>query len=124
MPKIYAFDIDETIEVSNGPVTLQMMMDLRVQGHIVGLIGNWGLFVSKVPGWQHLVSFLSLGDRPKHVIMQQLEMYVPCEERILVGNTFGQDNGMGFIGQSHDSEEAQIAGWRFIREIDFANGAR
>lgn len=27
--KIWAFDVDETLEISNGPVTLQSFLDLR-----------------------------------------------------------------------------------------------
>jgi hypothetical protein len=41
---VYAFDVDETLEVSNGPVKLLDLAKLREQGHIVGLCGNWAAF--------------------------------------------------------------------------------
>lgn len=132
--KIYAFDVDETLEISNGPVTLQSMMDLRVDGHIVGVVGNWGKFVQCVPGWQHLVSFINItvlardesgkvhGDKDWY--LQHLAKYVAADEYVMVGNVFGDKNSLGFVCGSHDSEAAAAAGWRFIKEDDFAAGAR
>ena len=35
MPKVYAFDVDETLDISNGPIPVQALKDLRDQGHIV-----------------------------------------------------------------------------------------
>jgi hypothetical protein len=46
------------------------------------------------------------------------------DERIMVGNVFGEDNGMGWLGGSSDSEAAKLVDWRFIKEIDFARGVR
>jgi hypothetical protein len=40
--KLYAFDVDDTLEISNGPVCLADMQALRNSGHIIGLCGNWG----------------------------------------------------------------------------------
>lgn len=37
---VYAFDVDETLEVSKGPVKLSDLVTLREHGHIVGLCGN------------------------------------------------------------------------------------
>jgi hypothetical protein len=37
---VYAFDVDETLEVSKGPVKLADLVTLREHGHIVGLCGN------------------------------------------------------------------------------------
>ena len=39
--KIYAFDVDDTLEVSGGPVSIVSVRSLRPEGHIVGLNGNW-----------------------------------------------------------------------------------
>ena len=61
MPKIYAFDIDDTIEQLGGPVTLESMRELRAAGHIVGLCGNWAAFCRRFDGWWHLISFLNAG---------------------------------------------------------------
>jgi hypothetical protein len=40
---VYAFDVDETLEVSKGPVKLFDLVKLREHGHIVGLCGNWAM---------------------------------------------------------------------------------
>lgn len=134
MAKVYSFDVDETLEISNGPVTLSSLMELRVQGHIVGICGNWGLFCSRVQGWQHLASFINCclvirdntgkihGD--KAWFLSQLKQYIPAEEYIHVGNVFGEKNCLGFTCGSYDSDAAQQAGWRFIKEDDFAKGVR
>ena len=39
--KIYAFDVDDTLEVSSGPVSILSVGSLKAEGHIVGLNGNW-----------------------------------------------------------------------------------
>lgn len=115
--KVYAFDVDETLEVSTGPVKLQSMMDLRVAGHIVGVCGNMVPFC-RVPGWQHLVSFLGPGALPKETFLSNLKTNVPADEYIMVGNV------LGVSGASDDQGAAARAGWRFIKESDFAAGAR
>lgn len=137
--KVYAFDIDETIEVSNGPVTLGMMQELKSQGHIVGLCGNWALFVQRVQGWHHLISFVNcappmfldrLNEQNKPVrvdkafFLQELARYIPADEYVMVGNIKGQKNKLGIVCGSEDDEGARIAGWRFIKEDDFAEGVR
>jgi hypothetical protein len=115
--KIYAFDIDETLEISGGPVTIQMMVELRQQGHIVGLCGNWALFCQRLPHWHQLVSFMGVGV-DKITFLAQLKTYVPAEEYIMVGNI------LGVSGASDDKGSADKAGWRFIQESKFAAGER
>lgn len=116
--KVWAFDVDETLEVSGGPVKLQSLMDLRNEGHIVGICGNWAAFCQRVQGWQHLVSFLNAGAPNKETHLIQLRMYLPADEFIMVGNI------LGITGASDDQGAAQRSGWRFISEGDFAAGAR
>lgn len=57
-PRLYVFDVDETLEVSNGPVSVAALRALREQGHIVGLCGNWAVFVRALPDWHRIVSFI------------------------------------------------------------------
>lgn len=133
MPKLYSFDVDETLEISNGPIKLQDLMDLRNQGHIVGICGNWGLFC-KIPGWHRLASFINCsfttmdpsgkiyGD--KAWFLSELKKYILAEEYIHVGNSFGRINSLGFKCGSHDDTAAQQAGYKFILEDDFAKGVR
>lgn len=131
--KVYAFDVDECLEISRGPVKLMDLMELRKQGHIVGLCGNWGLVTRYVTGWQHLVSFVNcspvvqVGDQivgDKAWWLTHFKMYVPADEYIMVGNVFGEKNSLGYVCGSHDNEAAASAGWRFIKESDFAEGVR
>lgn len=134
MPKVYAFDVDECLEISNGPVKLQSMMDLRNEGHIVGLCGNLTKFCCEVSGWQHLISFTMNFDTfralggllAKEVYLQAFKEvnYPIADEYIMVGNVFGAKNSLGFTCGSHDSTAAERAGWRFIKEDDFAAGVR
>ena len=51
---VYAFDVDETLEVSNGPVQLFDLVKLREYGHIVGLCGNWAMVTRHCPDWHHI----------------------------------------------------------------------
>lgn len=115
---VYAFDVDETLEVSGGPVTLASMMDLRVAGHIVGICGNWAAFCQRVQGWHNLVSFMNVGTPDKETPLIELKRYVPADDYVLVGNIFGVS------GASDDAGAAARAGWRFIKESDFAEGKR
>ena len=41
--KIYAFDVDDTLELSSGAVSIKSIADLKPQGDIVGLNGNWAV---------------------------------------------------------------------------------
>lgn len=120
---VYLFDVDETLEVSNGPVKLDSLKELRDQGHVVGLCGNWAAFCQRVAGWQHLVSLMNVG-LPKDVFMMHLRQYVPADDYVLVGNQLGRTNSLGFVCGSDCSAHAQRAGWRFLLEDSFAAGAR
>lgn len=123
--KVYAFDVDECLEISNGPVTLKMMEELREEGHIIGICGNMGVFC-QVPDWHKRVSFLGQGVTPsKAHFLHNLKLNIPyAEDWIMVGNVLGALNSLGFVCQSPDSEMARMAGWRFIKEDDFAKGER
>ena len=124
MPSVFAFDVDETIEISRGPVTLQMMADLRYQGHIVGLCGNWGLFCQVVSNWHQFVSFINLG-LPKHEWLIHFRQILPhYDDYVLVGNVPGAKNRLGVVCGSDDIGAARAASWRFLKEDDFASGSR
>lgn len=116
--KVYAFDVDETLEISGGPVKISDMMQLRVEGHIVGVCGNMGAFCQRLSGWQHLISFLGQGLLHKDQFLAHLKLAIPADDYVMVGNI------LGVSGASDDQGSAQRAGWRFIKESDFATGAR
>jgi hypothetical protein len=116
--KIYAFDVDDTLEVSGGPITIESIDSLRTEGHIVGLNGNWAVLVQSVPLWHRIFSFIGPMEMSKNALLNQLKTYIPAEDYIMVGNI------KGVSGASDDQGAANLAGWRFIKESDFAAGAR
>lgn len=75
-PSLFAFDVDDTLEVSNGPVTVSALRELVAQGHIVGLCGNWAVFVRAVADWQRLISFLGPLGISKAQFLVQLRLHV------------------------------------------------
>jgi hypothetical protein len=119
LPDLYAFDVDETLEVSGGPVPVAALRKLRDEGHIVGLCGNWAVFVRAVPEWHRIVSFVGPLQLSKADFLIQLRRYIQAGDYVMVGN----DPRTGW-GASADREAAELAGWRFIREAEFAEGAR
>ena len=115
---IFAFDVDHTLEISEGPVQLAALATLRQQGHVVGLCGNWALLVQRVTDWPRLVSFLGPIACTKVDQLAQLKQYVPADDYVMVGND------PTIFGNSPDREAADEAGWRFLREAEFAAGRR
>ena len=118
--KVYAFDVDDTLEVSNGPVTMASVLQLRQEGNIVGLCGNFEPVI-RVLGQlkQHdPFSFVWLMDIPKESFLRALRGVLPAEDYVMVGNIFGLSGG------SDDAGAAERAGFRFIKESDFAEGMR
>jgi hypothetical protein len=116
--KIYAFDVDDTLEVSGGPVGIKSVDDLRSQGDIVGLNGNWAVVVQSVPYWHYIFSFIGPMEMAKEIFLKQLKTYIRADDYIMVGNI------KGVSGASDDQGAAHLAGWRFIKESDFAAGER
>ena len=116
--KIYAFDVDDTLEFSGGPVSIASVGHLRDQGHIVGLNGNWAAVVQTVAVWHLMFSFIGPMEMSKDAFLNQLKNFIPADGYIMVGNI------KGVSGASDDEGAAGLAGWRFIKESDFAAGAR
>lgn len=115
---MYAFDVDDTLEVSNGPVKLAALAELRERGQIVGLCGNWAMVTLHYPNWHRICSFVGPCGIEKHDFLRELRQYIPGEDYVMVGNI------LGISGASDDQGAAERAGWRFIRESEFAKGAR
>lgn len=115
---IYAFDVDHTLEISGGPVTLSSLIKLHAAGHILGICGNFALVCNMITGWHNIFSFIGQMEMPKEVFLQQIKRYVPADDYVMVGNV------LGVSGASDDKGAAERAGWRFIKESDFAEGTR
>lgn len=120
--KLYAFDVDHTLNVAEGPVGLETVAELRNQGHITGLCGNWAVVTGQVPYWWLAFSFLGPLSMTKAEFLRHIAQYVRADEYVLVGNDPMNTSVRGAI--SNDIGAAGEAGWRFIREQDFANGVR
>lgn len=119
--KVYAFDVDETLNCSLGPISFEAMEKLRNEGNIVGLCGNWAMVVScpeKHTPWHKVVSFFGPVGVLKYQFLEQLMKYIPAQDYVMVGNI------KGVSGTSDDMGAALRANWRFIKESDFAAGQR
>lgn len=117
--KLYAFDVDETLWITGGPVKLADIIELKNQGHIVGLCGNYAQVTMRMMEWHYLFSFIGPMEMTKEAFLFQLKTYVRAAEYIMVGNV------KGVTGASDDEgAAARAGGWRFIREAQFAFGAR
>lgn len=121
--KCYAFDVDHTLEISYGPVTLQMLKNLREEGHIVGICGNMNV-ICAVPGWHKFISFLGQSFLDKPTFLHGLRLNIRADDYIMVGGRLGRVNMLGVVTASDDEGSARVAGWRFILEDDFARGMR
>jgi hypothetical protein len=115
--KIYAFDVVDTLEVSGGPISIVSVGNLKPEGHIGGLNG-WAVVVRSVPLWHRIFSFIGPMEVSKDIFLNQLKTYILADDYVMVGNIKGVSGG------SDDEGAANLAGWRFVRESDFAAGAR
>lgn len=115
---IYAFDVDDTLEISGGPIPLVALADLRAAGHAVGICGNFAVFCARAPQWHTLVCFLGPGIMSKPDFLVYMKTYCPADEYVVIGND------PRVFGASDDRGAAEAAGWRFISERAFAEGMR
>jgi hypothetical protein len=120
--KVYAFDVDETLYLSHGPVQWEALVALRAEGHVLGLCGNWAAVTLQVPEWHRVLSFIGPGliGTDKANFLATIKQYVPAEEHVMVGN----DHSLRAYTSPDDRRAADVAGWRFISEGTFAAGGR
>jgi len=112
---IYAFDVDDTLWLSGGPIQLQQLTYLKEQGHILGLCGNWAVVTQLLQGWHFLFSFVGPMEMGKAAFLSQIRTFVRAEHYIMIGND-------GVTGASLDKQAAETAGWEFVMEKDFKDG--
>lgn len=115
--KVYAFDVDDTLEVSGGPVKISSIVEIKSERTLILLAGNWAVVTSQVHNWQYLFSGMNVGIA-KEVFLAEIKKYIQSNEYIMVGNV---KNG---THKSDDKGAAGTAGWRFISEQQFAAGER
>ncbi len=127
---VYLFDVDHTLECSNGPVKIQSMADLCNEGHITGICGNFTCFAKRVKYWYKICSLFNTffmyerdGVRmDKTDFMLFVRSAVDADDYVLIGNSLRDKDKIPDI--SDDEGSAERAGWRFIKEDAFARGAR
>lgn len=116
----FAFDVDHTLELNQGPIPVESMRSLHRQGHIVGLCGNWKHFIDHVPDWANFVRFWGPDfdrQQPKHEMLQQVRNMWPASAYIMVGN----DPRRFQFPVSNDIGAASLAGWGYVAEDAFAD---
>lgn len=99
-------------------MTFASIVELRNQGHIVGLCGNFAVVTMNVNDWHNPFSFIGPMEMSKWMFLSQIRLYVPASDYVMIGNIFG------ISGASDDKGAAERAGWRFIQEKDFSEGKR
>ena len=99
MTKIIGFDCDETLEISNGPVSLKALMGLKTKGWKVGICGNWQLALIHLPNLDFYTG------APKGENLKWRGKFF--QKKIFIGNG------------PEDEEAARIAGWQFIHVNNF-----
>src|SRR5665213_696372 len=82
--KVYAFDVDETLYLSHGPVQWEALVALRAEGNVLGLCGNWAAVTMQVPEWHRVLSFIGPGliGTDKANFLTTIKQYVPAEEHV------------------------------------------
>jgi len=99
MNGIIAFDCDGTLEISNGPVPLDILRELTRKGWRVGICGNWKL-AKKHIGDLHFY----LGSPKAENLREEGRNF---ELRVYVADT------------PEDEQAAREADWQFIYAKDF-----
>lgn len=97
----YAFDCDNTLDISQGPVPVSALHKLIEQGHLVYIVSGSG-FCAQLD----IPRFTPAGAR--NWILDQLKKKVKADRYVYVGDTEG------------DLKAAQSVGWEFVYARDFA----
>jgi len=99
---VYVFDVDGTLEVSGGPIKLEILRKLRAYVFIVGNYAKLAETTTEFPNGNP-------EGLPKEEALRRLgERFAPQEEKIYVG-----DDRIG------DREAALKAGWKYVHPDDF-----
>lgn len=124
MLTVWAFDCDETLEVGRppGPIKIIEMLNLKMSGDVVGLMGNWVQFIKAVGShYGDYVDFIGPVrgvNHDKRPYLEAIRNGIPADDYVLVGNVGGVS------GSSDEDIVAKDTGWRFIKEDEFAEGKR
>jgi hypothetical protein len=110
------FDVDETLEISGGPIKIQQLFNLRNEGHIIGICGNFHPYTNLIPQWHLFTSLIKISNERKHQYLIAVKEHIPADRYVMVGNIHPSN------APYSDKDEAELAGWEFISELDFKDG--
>lgn len=113
---VIAFDVDRILNISNGPIDIENMKLLKDAGYIVGICGDWSLFVRLVDNWNDYVSFIGQwqqAGQTKTEFLKEFKQYIKADCYVLIGHD------PTHYDYSYDIKAVKEAGWGFIRKDHF-----
>src|SRR5437773_6445567 len=130
-PAIYAFDVDDTLALQGvprpGPIVLYSIIELRNQGNITGVCGNFLNLFKHYPDWWKIFSFYGPAELMgtsliahhsfKHFDLIRRAKALKANRYVMIGNQQGDPK---VRPGSQDNVQAKLAGWEFIREKDLS----
>jgi len=126
-------DVDDTLAIQGiphpGPVQLYRIIELRNQGNVVGVCGNFINLFKYYPDWWKIFSFYGPAELTgtsllahhqfKHFDLIRRAKALKANRYVMVGNRAGDPK---VRPGSQDDLQAKLAKWEFISETDFAQG--
>jgi len=100
---LYAFDVDGTLEVSEGPIKLGVLRNLIAQGHPVYIVGNYGKLSQTTLEFPNGNLFSTKESSLKILSERHPEQ----TQKIYIGDV------------ETDKTSAESAGWQFVFAKDF-----
>ena len=132
--KVWAFDADNTLNIIGsphpGPIDLRDVVRLKNEGDVIGLVGN---YYTAFKNWKDIFKVINfygpLFNHDKASYLGSVKMDISrarpeVRDFIMVGNRRIDALAGLVLASANDDGQARLAGWRFIREIDFASGKR
>ena len=109
--------MDETLVYGDppGPVTHEQLLKLKMDGHILGICGNYGAVFRKVGGWHSLFSFWNYG-------WTKQEVLTAIKASMTAAGVAHEIEAWIMVGNEVDRAPAEAAGWTFVYEKDFREG--
>jgi len=101
MNAVVAFDVDGTLEISGGRIPVRHLLNLKREGFVVGVVGNWELAIKHIKG----LDFYQAG--------------IPSKADILSAIGEGKVFRLYVGDLESDRREAERAGWNFIFASDY-----
>jgi len=132
-PGVIAFDVDDSLAIQGlprpGPVQLYRIIELRNQGLVTGICGNFLNLFKYYPDWWKIFWFygpteltgtsLLAHHQYKHMDLIRIAKGLKANRYVMVGNRQGDPK---VRPGSQDDVQAKLAKWEFFSETEFAAG--